>query len=282
MKKNKNKKKPGNRRKTGKEQYYTRLETAQQCLEHLPFAKDDCFLEPAGGTGTFIEALKQKGIPTNQIISYDIDPKHSNVIEGNFLEQEIKNKNLITISNPPFGRCNSLSKKFFNHSAKFSKTIAFIVPKSWRKWSVLNSLDPHFHLIKDIDLGMRCFEDDQGSLFKGDYLSTIFQVYERRQEKREKIIIEDRGYITKVKDPKEADIALVVFGWSCGKVLDEFPRVPNTTLMFLKVRDKGVVQALKEVDLSIYYKNVSYTYALSINEINDALNRHYNNSGNPA
>jgi hypothetical protein len=271
----------GNKRKTGKEQYYTKKDVAFECLKHLSFTKDDCFLEPAGGTGTFIEALKQKGIPTKQIISYDIEPKHPNVIKGNFLEQEIENKNLITISNPPFGRCNSLSKKFFNHSAKFSKTIAFIVPKSWRKWSVLNSLDPYFHLIKDIDLGMRCFEDDQGNLFEGDYLSTIFQVYERRPEKRKKIIIQDRGYITKVKDPKKADIALTVFGWSCGKVLEEFPRVPNTTLMFLKVKDKSVVQALKEVDLSIYYKNVSYTYALSIHEINDALNGYYDNHNNP-
>jgi hypothetical protein len=82
----------------------------------------------------------------------------------------------------------------------------------------------------------------------------------------------DHGFVEKVS-PEDADIALKVFGYGCGTVLTEFARVPNTTLMFLKVNDQRALKALRDAPLEKYFNNVAYTEALAFTEINDALNK---------
>ena len=96
---------------------------------------------------------------------------------------------------------------------------------------------------------------------------------ERRDYGRELYTAEDRGYISKVS-PEEADVSLTVFGRSCGKVKEEFPRVENTTQMFLTCNEDWVLNALKEVDYSRFYENVAFVEALSIKEIWHLLNEY--------
>jgi hypothetical protein len=91
---------------------------------------------------------------------------------------------------------------------------------------------------------------------------------------RAKLDAEDRGYIRKVT-PDEADVSLTIFGRGCGSIKTEFPRVPNTTQMFLQLRDDDVLDALSSVDFSRFYNNVAYTEALSIKEIFHLLNEHF-------
>ena len=44
-----------NKRKTGKEQYYTPEETVKECMRLVDEVKvGDVYLEPAGGTGSFV------------------------------------------------------------------------------------------------------------------------------------------------------------------------------------------------------------------------------------
>lgn len=267
----------GNRRKTGKEQFYTLPRIADQCTE-LMFKyvdKDsDRFLEPAGGEGSFIESLLRHGVNENQIISFDIEPKHSLVVERDFLDVTLDEigDGFVTLTNPPFGRANSLSKKFFNHCSKFSEYIGFLVPKSWRKWSVQNSLNLHFHLVEDVELPDVCFYSPEGEEYKNGNLRTVFQIWEFRPIKRSKETITDYELIKKTT-PEEADIAMVIFGWGCGKILREFERTPNTTMIFLKVKDHKVIDALENIDYSVFSENVAYTQALSLSEINYLLNK---------
>ena len=76
---------------------------------------------------------------------------------------------------------------------------------------------------------------------------------------------------------------LVVSAASCFCELSlqrtSFDRVPNTTVMFLKVHDKRVIPALNKVDFSKFYKNTAYTEALSLPEIRYLLNEEI--LGNP-
>jgi hypothetical protein len=181
---------------------------------------------------------------------------------------------LVTITNPPFGRANSLSKKFFNHCAEFSEYICFIIPKSWRKWSVQNSLDLNFRLKKDLDLPSICFYSASGNSFEGENLNCVFQIWQRSKKPRKIKKVVDHGLIAKTT-PSDADVALTIFGWSCGKLLKEFDRKSNTTLMFLKVKNKKVIKALETVDYSRFSENVAYTQALSIQEINYLLNEYF-------
>jgi len=273
-------KRPGNRRVTGKEQFYTPTDLSLQLtMKVAQLIKDfetRTVIEPAGGTGSFIKAAKSLG--AKKVISFDIEPKSDGVVEADFLNAELTVSNAITISNPPFGRNNSLSIPFFNKAAQHSEYIAFIVPRSWRKWSVINRLDRNFHLIHDEELAIDYVDDFGEMLWQKARLNTCFQIWQRRDVQRELVKVEDHGLISKVK-PDQADVALTVFGYGCGKVKTSFDRVPNSTVMFLKVHDKRVIPALNKVDFSRFYKNTAYTEALSLPEIRYLLNEEI--LGNP-
>lgn len=269
-------KKAGNTRVTGKEQYYTPKATAIEILFNLdgmiPDLKDRSLLEPAGGTGSFIHAAKEIGI--HKIVSYDIEPHHPEVKKGNFLEQEISLANAITVTNPPFGRNNSLSIPFFNHAAKYSEYIVFIVPRSWRKWSVQNKLDRRFFLIRDEDLEIG-YEDVNGiNGYKNNHLRTCIQYWKKSDEKLRPIYeVKDMGIVSKCSF-QDADVSLTIFGYGCGTVKTEFPRKPNTTQMFLKLHHPQALDALQSVDFSKFFRHTAYTEALSLMEINYLLNEY--------
>ena len=266
-------KKLGNRRVSGTEQYYTPRnladELVKRTLKAIPRATEKSFLEPAGGTGSFIEALNMAGITA--VTSVDKYPMHPGVIQADFLEWETMDTDLLTISNPPFGRNNALSVPFFNRAAKFSSHIAFLVPRSWRKWSVQNRLDTRFHLVLDVDVAVQ-YEDVLGAkIAKRNDLRTCFQIWEKRLELRPVIAVPDNGFIQK-SSPNDADLAIRVFGYGCGTVMNDFPRQPNTTLMFLRVLDKSIESALQDLDYERFSINTAYTRALSFQEINFLIN----------
>lgn len=270
---------PQNKRKTGKEQYYTPTDTANDLtIKMLKVApKDATWLEPAGGTGQFVDAMIHNGI--EQIVSYDIEPHHNLVKKtDDFLTEDLSHlSHCVTLTNPPFGRANKLSIPFFNKCAEVSDYIGFLVPKSWRKWSVINRLHSNFHLVYDEELAIDFIYENEDEKRKGN-LATVFQIWERREQKRDKITIQDRKYITKTT-PELADVSLTVFGRGCGTVKTEFPRVPNTTQMFLKLNADWVLDALRTVDFARFYNNVAFVEALSIQEINYLLNEYKDNLG---
>lgn len=266
----------GNTRVTGKEQYYTPNETAQEVfknlLEMVPDLSSRVFIEPAGGTGSFIDAALEVGI--KEIISYDIEPHHPKVKAGDFLLQQIHAVNAITVTNPPFGRNNSLSIPFFNHSAKTSEYIVFVVPRSWRKWTVQNKLDRRFELVRDDDLTINYVDVNGEHGYKNNNLRTCIQYWKRSDTNLRPIYaVEDMGIISKCKFD-EADVSLTIFGYGCGTVKTDFPRKPNTTQMFLKLNHPKALEALQSVDFSKFFNHTAYTEALSIVEINYLLNEY--------
>ena len=266
-------KKLGNTRVTGKEQYYTPTDLAEKLIAEVqvfvPNLSDRIILEPAGGTGSFLKAAEKIG--ATKFLSFDIEPKHDNVKKANFLVANISASNAVTISNPPFGRNNSLSIPFFNKAANHSDFICFIVPRSWRKWSVINRLDQRFHLVADHDI-MIDYEDQDGQKISvKNSLATCFQIWQCKNELRPKYSVADQGLIEKT-DAENADVALTIFGFGCGKVATDFERKPNSTKMFLKLHHPGALKALQTVDFSRFYKNTAYTEALALPEINYLLN----------
>lgn len=266
----------GNTRVTGKEQYYTPADLSLEIIERVcgkienPTSR--VFLEPAGGTGAFIEAAKSFGFTT--IESMDIEPKHPLVRQQDFLEVKLKLSNAVCVTNPPFGRNNSLSVPFFNKAAQYSDIIAFIVPRSWRKWSVLNRLNFAFHLVDDWNLDIDYVDEEGNSTHGVGNLRTCVQVWKRSETaNREPVKIPDHGIILKTT-PEEADVSFTLFGYGCGTVKEEFPRVPNTTQTFLKLNHPRALEALKNVDFSRFYNHTAYTEALGLQEINYLLNEY--------
>jgi predicted RNA methylase len=263
----------GNRRVTGKEQFYTpsalALELAKVLEKYVGAFANHTVIEPAGGTGAFIKAVQNLG--ASKIVAFDIEPKHPLVKRSNFLATPLKNSQAITVSNPPFGRNNSLSIPFFNHAAEASDFIAFVVPRSWRKWSVINRLDRRFHLVHDQDLQIDYVDESDEPLHEKNHLKTCFQIWQKLDQQRPIYRVRDEGLVTKV-DPAEADVSLTQFGYGCGNVATDFERVPNTTKLFLKVNHPDVLAAITSVDFSKFYVNTAYTEALSLQEVNYLLN----------
>lgn len=314
-----------NTRTTGKEQYYTNPDVVDTCIQEVAKHIDlsnRFILEPCGGTGEFIEGLKRHGIPEDKIVSYDIEPKHPKVILSDYLKTDIGYKNYVSITNPPFGRMSTLAKKFFNHAADHSDYICYLIPKSWRKWSTQNSLDNRFHLVADIELPKNCFYLPNNQETKKDVLNTVFQIWEKRQTERQKIVIPDNNLIKKIipkmkkvkvyqkikeklykKDKATgqfyeietenlrkvdtqsrpdsvtgANFEMIVFGHSCGKFKELDPKQrydAKTTTMYFKIDRQDVIDAMKEIDFSVHYNNVSYVQALSLQEINYELNEYF-------
>jgi predicted RNA methylase len=274
----------GNRRVTGKEQFYTPADLAQtlasSLIQVVPDLASRVVIEPAGGTGAFVRAVG--GLGVTKVLSFDIEPKFEGVKKADFLGVNLSGvaaHSAVAISNPPFGRNNSLSIPFFNHAASACETIAFIVPRSWRKWSVINRLDRNFHLVSDIDVKVDYVDELGKPVGNKLRLNTCFQVWQySATERRAKIAVQDRGVVQKVS-ADEADVALTIFGFGCGRVLTEFERRPNTTRMFLKLGHPRALEALQSVDFSRFYKNTAYTEALALPEINYLLNEQI--FGNP-
>lgn len=263
----------GNRRVTGLEQYYTPKNLAADLvsvlLEKYPALESGSFLEPAGGTGSFVTALQERGI--TKIDAVDTHPKHLAVREQDFLTYLPTKTNLVTITNPPFGRNNALSIPFFNHAAKFSSHIAFLVPRSWRKWSVVNRLDANFHKTHDQDENLIYVDQNEKPLAKANQLRTCFQIWERRDYPRSKIEVPESGLLKK-SSPSDADIAIRVFGFGCGQVLTSFEPRPNTTLMFLRLQKPLTASLMSQLDYDRFRNNTAYTQAISFQEINFLVN----------
>lgn len=265
----------GNRRVTGKEQYYTPpqvVEVVLDCLDRaFPNWVERPFLEPAGGTGSFIDAALNRGVL--EITSWDIEPLHPLVNRGDFLAQSLALKGAVCATNPPFGRNHALSIPFFNHAANFCDVIAFIVPRSWRKWTIQNKLNRSFHLVSDQDLQVNYLAADGSEAHAFDKLRTCIQVWSRQDAHRNLVRIRDRGVVKKCA-PDEADVSLTIFGYGCGTVKTDFDRRKNTTQMYLKLQHPLALEALETVDFSRFYMNTATTEALSIQEINYLLNEH--------
>ena len=267
-------------RKTGKEQYYTNASVVDCCvaLAKTFIKPKHTLLEPCAGDGAFLDGIKRSGIK-NEVLAFDLEPKRKDIVQRNALTNLPTEQHLFMITNPPFGRANSLSVKFFNHLATSCDFIAFLVPKSWRKWSIQNRLDKRFHLVLDEEMPSNAFHSPDGYPHDSGVLKTVFQVWEKRGNPRPLVKIEDRRYFQKTT-PQKADVAFTAFGYGTGKVERRFARVPNSTKLFLKVKNRSVIDALERIDIKKFTVNVAYTEVISMEEMRALLNEYFDRRPN--
>ena len=108
------------------DKYYTDKKLAKHCIDTF-WRK--CFgvteiIEPSAGNGAF-------SLQIPNCIPYDLEPEHKSIIKQDFLKLNLPYKQGRTfIGNPPFGRGNTLSVKFYKHAVKMCDIIAFVLPVS--------------------------------------------------------------------------------------------------------------------------------------------------------
>ena len=268
----------GNTRTTGLEQYYTPSQIANQLtrymLETLKINPGATWLEPAAGSGAFIDAMHRQGIAN--VLAFDIEPKTSLAKKANFLDTALTGSAMVCLTNPPFGRNHALSIPFFRHAAETSDTIAFIVPRSWRKWSIVNRLPADFIKIADFDLTVSYVDAAGVNLSKSSQLATIFQVWQRSTTPRPHYPITTKHNFD-LTTPALANGSLTIFGRGCGTLKRNFTPLKNTTQMFINAKP-DVLDALEKIDFSPFFTQVAYTEALSRVEIDFAI-QHYLSTG---
>tara|TARA_R100001244_G_scaffold129550_1_gene101071 strand:- start:1405 stop:2409 length:1005 start_codon:yes stop_codon:yes gene_type:complete len=162
------------------DKYYTNIDVAHHCATLLDFSQYDLVIEPAGGNGSFLSFL-----PRDKTIAIDLEPDAQNIHQLDFFDTNPPRKfKYLVIGNPPFGKNSSLAKRFFNHAASFADTVAFILPRTFRKISVTNGLDLNFQLEHEELLPLNSFHlSDKSS----SSIACIFQIWRKKKEKRQRV-----------------------------------------------------------------------------------------------
>lgn len=214
-------------RNQGLDKFYTKPNISLNCInklnEIIPLNTFDLIVEPSAGSGSFYNQIKSKNK-----IGLDLEPECDGVLKQDFFDFDIteSKKNVLTIGNPPFGKVSSLAIKFFNHAAKWSNVIAFIIPKTFRKSSVQNRLDSSFHLLHDMDIpSSPCsFEPVMN-------VKCCFQIWIKKDVVRNKKVLPvthkhweflpfgPKDENNQPTPPKDSDFALRAYGGKCGQIV---------------------------------------------------------------
>lgn len=174
------------KRIVGKEQYFTDPLLAKKSVGFLdsifPLQGFDLIVEPSAGDGGFLRLL-----PENKRVGVDIDPQPGmdELIESDFLSWSpgvAEGMRVLTVGNPPFGQRSALAFKFIHHASEFSEVIAFILPRSFKKYTFQNRMPDYFHLAGEFDCDE--FYTPDGKVAK---VKSVFQVWEKKAAKRDKL-----------------------------------------------------------------------------------------------
>ena len=233
------------------EKFYTKINTAKFCLEFLNLEDYDLIIEPSAGNGSFSNLL--------DCVAYDIEPEKDDIIKADFLNLNIEKKGkILVVGNPPFGRQSSLAIKFINHASTFADTIAFILPLSFKKESMIKKLNSHLHLENVVDL-----PNDAFYYCDKDYnIPCAFFIFKHREEireKAEKIQTEDFEFVNK----EAADYSIRRVGYYAGKV--EGLDVSKESHYFIK-DNNNAIEILKQIKYPSALNTVG-SRSISKNEI---------------
>ena len=217
----------GKKKDYGLDQFYTNLDIAKQCIDSIDITKYDVVVEPSAGAGAFYNQINHKNK-----IGVDLEPKCDGVIKQDFLEWDLNEfpmPKVLTIGNPPFGRQGSLAQKFIKHASVYSNTIAFILPRGFKKRSVYDKVPLNFWNVNEIDIPKNSFS------FNGEpYDVPCVWIEYQKQDKlrtKEKKLTPITFEFTKQKD---ANVSIRRVGVNAGRTFSH-TEVSTPSHYFVKV-----------------------------------------------
>lgn len=249
------------------DQFYTDPAYAESFYKTIQSKTDfdgvDLFLEPSAGTGNFFNLMDEK-----LRVGIDLDPKCNGVICQDFLTwQAPANKKIYTIGNPPFGKNSGLAVQFFNHAASFSECVAFIVPRTFRKASIINRLNKNFHLIYDEVV-------PDNSFIYNDKPYNVWccaQIWVKSDRKREPIKIyklDQFKEFFEIVDPSKADFAIQRVGGRAGLIrIDNFVNYSPESHYFIKQHKSYVLDIFQNINFETVKYNTAGNPSVSPGEM---------------
>ena len=214
------------------DKFYTNPDIVQKYINTVLsyIDENELLIEPSAGNGVWLKPLKRYNV-----IGYDIAPEDETVINKNFLELDlnIHKENLHFIGNPPFGRQASIARKFIKHicSYKQSKTIAFILPKSFKKQSYQKAFPLKYHLVYQEDVEKNAFLINDTPY----NVPCVFQIWKQKDVNRKipkKEIPKGFNFVKKEENPH---YSLRRVGVYAGKISHEIVNKSKQSHYFIKL-----------------------------------------------
>ena len=222
------------------DQYYTQRSLTKRLVASLNFDQFDIVLEPSAGDGAFFDYL-----PKSKRLGIDLEPAAPYIRREDFFNFNAQEgKSYFVVGNPPFGKNSSLAKSFFNRAAGFADKIAFVLPRTFRKLSIINNLDKNFWLISEELLPQNSFYLPNGEQY---CVPCVFQVWERRDTQREKIILPTTHQDWEWVKRDNADFAIRRVGVKAGKVYKDFSTLADPSHYFVKQKSPIVFNKLDKL-----------------------------------
>ncbi len=205
-------------RKHALDKFYTKTGAAQDCLSRLELQRYARVIEPSAGGGAFSDLLF--ATPGLHVEAYDLEPENPRVVRQDWFAYATPGTDTLVVGNPPFGQQSSLAVRFINHAFEVvgAQTVAFVLPRGFRKASVQRRIFRCATLVLDVDLAPASF-----TLRGEDYgLPAIFQVWERTATAREVVDLPTTSpYFAFTRQGDPHDFAVRRIGGRAGHAFDD-------------------------------------------------------------
>jgi hypothetical protein len=222
--------------KYGLDQFYTKPEVARKCLETLDLQEYDTIIEPSAGEGGFFHMAEHENK-----IGYDLEPKSDDIEQADFLTKDLsflEDKKALFFGNPPFGRNSSLALKFVKKCCEYGDTVAFILPKGFKKRSMIDKIPLNFEIVMIKDL-----EDDLFTFEGKDFMvPCVWVVIKKTDVLREKEVKLRPTKFT-FTNKENANLAIRRVGINAGNVFTNV-NVSEPSHYFLRVENPNMAQEL--------------------------------------
>jgi len=260
------------------DKYYTNPTTVNLCIEfiknNIVIDDNDLIIEPSAGNGAFIAGIKSLVYNT---LFYDIEPENEEIIKQDFLTLDIRESGLYgtqnkihIVGNPPFGRQSSLAIQFIKKSCEFADSISFILPKSFKKDSLIKKVPLNFHRIFEVDL------PDNSFIVNGDAhnVPCIFQIWAKRSYNRDAIEQIEPLNFNFVKKTENPDISFRRVGVNAGTINTDCDKSIQSHYFIKFTNDKSVADNIMRLStITFDFNNTIGPRSISKQELIQMFNQ---------
>lgn len=234
------------------DKYYTPSDLAEYCVQKTKeiIGEENIteWLEPSAGAGVFLPYLD------NNYLAFDIEPESNNIEQKDYLELELPYlKGRCIIGNPPYGKGNYTSVKFFKKAITQGDYVSFILPIS----QLNNNMYMYeFDMVYSEDLGKRTYTDRK--------VHCVLNIYKRNanglnpKPNFDLTDVDLRGVATgksrNDKIPPNYDFSVCGFGASVGKICEEEGQYCQQ--IYFTINNKKFKNEIKELIENVDWKTL--------------------------
>lgn len=234
-------------KKSKNDKFYTKESIVKELLSLINLKEYNYIIEPSAGNGAFSKNIEN-------CIALDIEPEEDRIIKQDFfsfiLNKQKETDKILVIGNPPFGQQAKLAIDFFNYAASFCDTIAFILPKSFKKSSIQNRINLNFHLFFEKDLPENSF------LLNGEDYSVpcVFQIWKKQSKERKKIKLPTTSFLFDFTiEVDKADFRVQRVGGNAGKAFIDKNGAKSSNYYLInksKYTTEELVETINKIEFS--------------------------------